>query len=186
MCQSECDTCGMACPGVTVSDISTLIQYQQKRCSIIMGDLTISISDNSFSYADLVSAFGTVTKIQGDLIISGTQYLVGLNFFQQLRQVNTISILSNMALVDARMPALLLFDAVKREYNPRLCESWLPGSTVSQLSNPDCVKVSVSHYFVYNPQASPGTLGYTIDDVGRLLEADIKWTTGLTSVSIFI
>ena len=167
VCRSQCQQCGVAGPGATIAHAVTLRQFAAKAYTTILGDLTLSLSDASVSDAELVSAFQSVSKIQGSLIVRGSSNLVSLDVFRQLRYVGNITLVGNVNLVDARLPELQTRGSVVIEGNPRLCQAWLPGAPASS-SPAACTNVAVTQHYTLTTPSAGNFAQSMVQDLRRL------------------
>jgi hypothetical protein len=144
MCRSQCSKCGVACVGMTIDSGPALRQFASQKCTNVLGDLRLELTNSLVSEQDLYTAFASVEKIQGTLTVSHSSDIVTLGFFKNLEVLNRINLEGNMNLVDARLPASIR--SQRLDHNPRLCDTRIPWATASVIAG-DCVNATVSQHF---------------------------------------
>jgi hypothetical protein len=146
MCRSQCSKCGVACAGMTIDSGPALRQFALQRCTTVLGDVRLELTNSLVSDQDLSTAFASVEIIQGTLTVSHSSDVVTLGFFKSMHTADNIVLEGNMNLVDARLPALNYTGSVQADGNPRLCSAWVPGATAGSTAS-DCANVTVTQHF---------------------------------------
>jgi hypothetical protein len=146
MCRSQCSKCGVACAGMTIDSGPALRQFASQKCTTVLGDLRLELTNSLASEQDLYTAFASVEIIQGTLTISRSSDIVTLGFFKGLGVLNEINLEGNINLVDARLRVLSYVGSILLDGNPRLCSAWVPGATAGSTAS-DCVNVTITQHF---------------------------------------
>ena len=95
--------------------------YLESACTHITGPLALVNMASTVTPTLLRAALGSVTHIDGGLVVSGNPYLVTLDFLAALRSTAAVYVVNNDALVDARMPLLNASAPMQVAFNRRLC-----------------------------------------------------------------
>ena len=172
LCQSSCATCGTACIGSHVIDMSNLDSYIGKKCAILFGSLYLAMLP-IINESALHAAFSELTIIRGNLVVQDNPTLTTLSFLSGLEKVDSIIIEGNPSLVDARLPNLITVDTISADINPQLCSGHYPNAT-EPADQSNCVKVNAV-------QLVTVTLGAdtTVDQALSALSASLNSGVGL-------
>jgi hypothetical protein len=200
MCRSSCSTCGTVCavrfPLVVAHDAAA---FKGRGCTVLAGGLLLRGMARNLDEEALM-VFENVTTIAGPLVIAENDYLVSLMFLSKLRQASSISITSNSALVDARLPSLdaNLRQVIRFQDNDRTCWMQSPINGPSSLPSPsplalpravldaEGVPCAVTDLFVVVDTDCPEKSPFILDILSQELEIDIDlvglhpYTTGLS------
>ena len=144
-CKSQCSECGTACEAPRLTDIASVERFAKLECEVVLGSLDLS-SMHHVPESVVIRGLGSVTKIQGDLIIRDSPDMISLGFLHRLRQVNRIIVENCADLVDARLPSLVSHDSITITHCPRLCDARKP-STSTNISSAGCAAVQLEQYF---------------------------------------
>ena len=106
LCVSQCTDCGNLCEAFPITDLSSLILYSSKKCTLIAGDLHIAYLPSLVHEDFLIDNLKQVVFLRGSLFVHDNQFLSSLVFFRNVTAVNNVSLSNNPNLVDARMPSL--------------------------------------------------------------------------------
>eukprot|EP00048_Salpingoeca_helianthica_P018137 m.240914 g.240914 ORF g.240914 m.240914 type:complete len:1323 (+) comp23804_c0_seq1:1450-5418(+) len=125
-CQSSCPTCLRACAGSIVRDAVSLAVYDvTPRCQVITGSLVLDALEY-LSEADLANVFSSIVSVEGGLVITNNEFLVGLESLRSLHTASFVSIQNNPSLVSAALPSLNATTPIFVTNNPRLCTAAQP------------------------------------------------------------
>ena len=115
------------CAGGTIAHDADVAPYLTQACTVLTSGLFIAGPVQS--EARLYTAFQYVHTIVGSLHVCDTTGLVGLEMLKNLVTVDSVVIMNNMDLFDARLPNLQPSTRVFVQNNTQLCDSGLPFET---------------------------------------------------------
>ncbi len=123
MCTSFCPSCGVLCEAFPITDLASATLYQQRRCTIISGDLYITNLPPNVPKAALLVRLATVRKINGYLIMAHNVFHPAMTFMKDVQSVYGVVYLNMPILIDARFHSLERMDnpVVSYEGCFRLC-----------------------------------------------------------------
>eukprot|EP00050_Salpingoeca_kvevrii_P017053 m.61267 g.61267 ORF g.61267 m.61267 type:complete len:2175 (+) comp7330_c0_seq1:95-6619(+) len=147
LCESFCAECDVPCQAQPIQQLVDLEYYTQSNCKTIAGSLIIRELPASMNPHVLTQALRNVTQIIGKLIVRENRWLCSLDFLPSLESVDSIEVVGNTNLVDARLLSLRQTASVFVEGNPHLCPDFHPSLTPFKSYPENCGRVDVTLAF---------------------------------------
>ena len=149
-CTTYCPGCGTLCEAFPITDLNSLNLYKTQGCTIIVGDLYITNLPSSVSQVPLLNVFQNIPTIRGTLYYQNNLYGNALTFLKNLKQVNSVALLNNPNLLDARLLSLQsLSGSVSVAGCDRLCPARYPTIGFNP-SDGGCTNKQFQYFFGIN------------------------------------
>ena len=123
VCTTRCIDCGNLCEAFPISDLTSLMLYQSKQCSIVSGDLYIIDLPIDITREVLRLGLGMITAIRGSIRFNNNQFITSMNFFENVQLIaGDVDLHNCPSLVDGLLPSLKNLSGVADVFGcDRLC-----------------------------------------------------------------